>query len=164
MYEIERRFLIKDFDAMWQDIVDHGTENEEIHQGYMSTDQNKTIRVRLTTNRTTGANPAFLTVKGKTVGIKKMEIEEEISVINALALYQNFCETKIYKVRHSVKLNGMIWELDEFPGDLDHRRWIAEIELTSEDQEIVLPSWLGEEITSDHRYSNANMSKTGWPE
>jgi adenylate cyclase len=160
MYEIERRFLIKDFNAMWQDIVDHGTITEEINQGYLSTDKDKTIRVRLTKNRTSGANPAYLTVKGKTVGIKKIEIEEEISVSNAAALYTNFCETKISKVRHSVKLNGMIWELDEF----DLYKWIAEIELTSEDQEIILPTWLGEEITHDHRYSNANMSKTGWPD
>lgn len=162
MYEIERRFLINDLSAAMQDIVDHHVKTEEIVQGYLSTDQEKTIRVRMTRNKSTGANPAFLTVKGKTTGIRKIEIETEIGVAQALQLYINFRSGSIKKTRHTIMLNDMIWELDEFDAPMTGL-WIAEIELKDEDQPIVIPAWAGEEISHDRRYSNANMSKKPWP-
>ena len=34
---------------------------------------------------------------------------------------------------------------------------IAEIELASEDEQFEKPDWLGEEVTGDPRYYNANL-------
>jgi adenylate cyclase len=34
---------------------------------------------------------------------------------------------------------------------------VAEVELTSEDQVFDKPSWLGEEVTDDPKYYNANL-------
>jgi CYTH domain-containing protein len=37
---------------------------------------------------------------------------------------------------------------------------IAEIELAAEDQPIIKPDWVGEEVTGDPRYFNSNLVKT----
>jgi len=34
---------------------------------------------------------------------------------------------------------------------------VAEVELESEDQKFVKPKWIGEEVTGDPRYFNANL-------
>ena len=36
---------------------------------------------------------------------------------------------------------------------------VAEVELTSEDQALDMPAWIGEEVTGDPRYYNANLIK-----
>ena len=36
---------------------------------------------------------------------------------------------------------------------------VAEIELEDEAQTVVLPGWIGEEVTGDSRYLNANLFK-----
>jgi adenylate cyclase len=60
---------------------------------------------------------------------------------------------------------GLIWEIDVFQGD-DRGLVIAEIELQHENEVLEKPNWLGREVTSDPRYSNANLAKTPyrrWP-
>jgi adenylate cyclase len=36
---------------------------------------------------------------------------------------------------------------------------IAEVELTHEKEQIVLPDWIKEEVTYDARYLNSNLAK-----
>jgi adenylate cyclase len=36
---------------------------------------------------------------------------------------------------------------------------VAEVELQSEDQVFERPAWLGEEVSHDRRYANANLLK-----
>ena len=48
------------------------------------------------------------------------------------------------------------WEVDVFHGRLDGRV-LAEIELGSEHEPFVRPSWLGDEVTGLPQYYNANM-------
>ena len=38
--------------------------------------------------------------------------------------------------------------------------WLAEIELSSEEEEFERPIWITEEVTLDHRYSNSYLSQT----
>ena len=52
----------------------------------------------------------------------------------------------------------MDWEVDEFHGE-NSGLTVAEIELEEENQPIQIPDWVGEEISNDHRYFNANLSK-----
>ena len=51
----------------------------------------------------------------------------------------------------------MTWEVDEFLGE-NAGLVVAEIELESEDEVFELPSWIGDEVTSDARYYNSNLS------
>jgi adenylate cyclase len=50
----------------------------------------------------------------------------------------------------------MLWEVDEFFGE-NQGLVVAEIELLAEDQVIAKPDWVGEEVTHDPRYANANL-------
>ena len=51
----------------------------------------------------------------------------------------------------------MLWEVDEFEGALGGLI-IAEVELEDEYQDVVLPYWLGLEITYLKGWSNSTLS------
>jgi CYTH domain-containing protein len=61
-------------------------------------------------------------------------------------------ETRRYIVEH----DGMTWEVDEIFGD-NEGLVVAEIELEEERQSFSKPDWVGDEVTSDPRYYNANL-------
>ena len=72
-------------------------------------------------------------------------------------MLDNLCERPlIEKTRYRVEHQGLIWEVDEFDGD-NAGLIIAEVELDAEDQAIILPDWVGNEVTGDPRYYNANL-------
>ena len=50
----------------------------------------------------------------------------------------------------------MVWEVDEFLGE-NKGLIIAEIESISEDQSFTKPAWIGEEVTHEPKYFNANL-------
>jgi CYTH domain-containing protein len=55
-----------------------------------------------------------------------------------------------------------VWEIDVFEGELLNLI-IAEVELPNEDFSVVIPSWIGEEITGRHQWSNSSLARNGWP-
>ena len=142
--EIERKFLVSGAD--WR------TETgQRISQGYLSRDKQRTVRIRI-------AGPkAFLTIKGHTTGASRTEFEYEIPVVDAEAMLGICDGPLIEKVRHKVPHAGLTWEVDEFLGD-NAGLVVAEVELASEDQEVVLPPWAAEEVTTDKRYFNSNLA------
>ena len=143
--EIERKFLVVG-DA-WRALA----EGVVYRQGYLSTDADRTLRVR-----TVGAK-GYLTVKGITVGATRTEFEYEIPLADADAMLDELCLRPIIeKTRHKIPFDGLVWEVDVFAGDNDGLV-VAEVELASEDQEFRLPDWIGEEVTDDPRYYNANL-------
>jgi CYTH domain-containing protein len=62
----------------------------------------------------------------------------------------------IDKVRYRIEHAGRIWEVDVFDG-ANEGLVVAEVELPSEEAQIDLPHWIGEEVTNDPRYFNANL-------
>ena len=64
----------------------------------------------------------------------------------------------IEKNRYKIPVGGLTWEIDEFLGD-NAGLIVAEVELKSEDQAFDMPAWIGEEVTGDPRYYNANLIK-----
>ncbi len=69
------------------------------------------------------------------------------------------CETGVIdKTRYLVKVGAHTFEVDEFYGD-NEGLTIAEVELSSEDEEYEKPSWLGMEVTGDRRYYNSMLLK-----
>ena len=81
-------------------------------------------------------------------------------------MLDNLCERPlIEKTRYRVEHQGLTWEIDEFDGD-NTGLIIAEVELEEEDQAIMLPDWVGKEVTGDPRYYNASLIAdpfTSWP-
>lgn len=146
--EIERKFLVKgDFKA-------DAVQSVEIMQGYLCKDNGLTVRVRIKGDK------GFLTIKGRRMGISRFEWEKEISENEALALLEQADSRRIAKTRHLVKnTDGRhVWEVDEFHGD-NEGLIMAEIELSDENEPFDKPDWIGEEVTDDTRYYNAQLVK-----
>lgn len=143
--EIERKYLVVG-DA-WRAL---GT-GTVFRQGYLSTEKERTVRVRVEGDR------AKLTIKGITVGATRVEYEYEIPVAEAEEMLDDLCHQPIIeKTRRRIDAVSVVWEVDEFYG-VNEGLVIAEVELESEDQEFDIPSWIGEEVTGDARYFNANL-------
>jgi adenylate cyclase len=120
-------------------------------QGYMAKEPEKTVRIRV------AGEKGFITIKGKSTGATRLEYEYEIPLQDANELLITFCQGIITKKRYHVYYAGKLWEVDEF---LDNNAglYIAEIELTNEDEAFDLPVWAGKEVTGDKRYYNSNLS------
>jgi adenylate cyclase len=71
-------------------------------------------------------------------------------------MLEELCRHTIEKFRYAIPSGKHIWEVDEFLKD-NSGLTIAEIELQSEDEDFMIPSWLGKEVTGDPRYYNANL-------
>ena len=145
VFEIERKFLVKGNE--WRGLA----SGRAYRQGYLSTDNERAVRVR------TIGSQGFLTIKGMSIGITRVEYEYEIPLSEADDMLDSFClRPLIEKKRHKILYEGLIWEVDEFVG-INQGLIIAEVELETDGQEFVLPDWIGQEVTSDQRYYNANL-------
>ena len=146
--EIERKFLVTS-DAFRA----QATMQYEIMQGYLCKEPGKTIRVRIRDTR------AFLTIKSSRLreGLAKFEWEREIEMDDARELMQICLPGVISKTRYIIPTsNERKWEVDVFHGRLDGLV-LAEIELGDEHEAFERPDWLGEEVTGQPQYYNANM-------
>jgi len=115
-------------------------------------------RIRLRTDAATGETEAFLTIKGEAKGAARMELETLIDAVFSREALDCAVKMKLEKTRHLIEFEGQDWELDVFKGALAGLV-LAELELKSEDQAITIPSWVGQEVTEDGRYSNAALAK-----
>ena len=145
--EIERKFWIKN--KNWK-VIANAPEGTVIKQGYLNTDKERTVRVRIY-----GAK-AFLTIKGKSVGMTRAEFEYEVPVEDAIELLQLCHQPIIEKKRYKIAQDNVIWEIDEFEG-INEGLILAEVELESETQAVHIPNWVGEEVTGDIRFYNSNL-------
>lgn len=143
--EIERKFLVESDN--WRSLA-HGTR---YRQGYLSTVKERTVRVR------TIADKGYLTIKGVSEGIARLEFEYEIPIDDANTLLDDLCERPlIEKDRYKIALGDRVWEVDEFFGE-NAGLIMAEVELENEDQAFETPTWIGQEVSDDPRYFNANL-------
>lgn len=152
--EIERKFTVVD------DGFAPPGDGVRILQGYLSTDPARTVRVRLAGDR------GYLTVKGRTEGVSRLEYEYEIPAVDAAEMLGTLCErSPVEKVRHRVPHGGKVWEVDVFEGSNAGLR-LAEVELDDPRETVVPPPWVGGEVTADPRFQNVNLYLnpfTSWP-
>ncbi|MGS2725819.1 CYTH domain-containing protein [Psychroserpens sp. BH13MA-6] len=148
MIEIERKFLVvsEDFKAQAQ-------KKTRITQGFLNTDPERTVRVRLK------GDTGFLTVKGKSSvdGLSRFEWEKEISRTDARDLLSLCQKGVIDKMRYEISVGQHLFEVDVFERD-NLGLVIAEVELKHPDDPFEKPDWLGEEVTGDPRYYNSQLS------
>ena len=142
--EIERKFILRE--GAWRN--EKGTM---YRQGYLNSVKERSVRVRMIKGK------GYLTVKGISRGAVRAEYEYEIPGADAKAMLNDLCEKPlIEKRRYKIEFNGLIWEADEFFGE-NQGLLMAEVELETEDQPFVKPEWVGEEVTGDPKYFNANL-------
>lgn len=144
--EIERKFLVDP--ARW---TAQGA-GVPYRQGYLSTVRERVVRVRI------AGNTAFITIKGLTENISRLEFEYPIPLADAAALLDRLCQRPLVeKTRYQQRVGDHDWSVDVFHGDNDGLI-LAEIELSSETETFQRPSWIGQEVSEDPRYYNANLS------
>lgn len=145
--EIERKFLLSS--EAWRADASAGTR---LVQGYLSRDPERTVRVRV------AGSEAFLTVKGKTTGATRLEVELSLPLEQAQRLLELCLPPLIDKTRYEVTHSGKRWEIDVFAGD-NEPLIVAELELGSEDEPFARPPWLGREVTDLARYYNSQLAE-----
>jgi adenylate cyclase len=146
--ETERKFLIKG------EFKHFATKEMKIIQAYLSIDPDKTIRLRISDDK------AILTVKGRPAGnsISRKEWEVQIPLNDAREMMQLCLPGQISKTRYLIPAGRHTFEIDVFH-EKNEGLIIAEIELNSEDEHFEKPGWLGEEVTGNPKYYNANLLK-----
>jgi adenylate cyclase len=143
--EIERKFLVHG--DTWR----AGARACSYRQGFLSTEPERTVRVRVAGAR------GLLTVKGRTVGTRRAEFEYEIPLEDAQRMLDTLCKRPlIEKTRYMLVVGSHTWEIDVFEGE-NAGLIVAEVELEAEDEEFEKPGWLGEEVTDDPRYFNSSL-------
>ncbi|MEM9137298.1 MAG: CYTH domain-containing protein [Cyanobacteria bacterium P01_F01_bin.42] len=145
--EIERKFLVS------QDQWREGATGSFYCQGYLVHDPQVTLRVRVVGDR------GLLTIKGKVENLSRPVFEYEIPLSDAREMLQLWCgDQLIEKNRYRIPVGDLVWEVDEFLG-VNQGLVLAEVELTSPDQSISLPEWIGPEVSGDIRYYNSYLVK-----
>jgi len=149
MIEIERKFLVLSDEYKLE-----ASKKHQISQGYLSSDPERTVRIRVK------GESGFLTIKGKgnASGTTRLEWETELPLVEAKPLLALCVEGVIEKIRYEVNAGQHLFEIDEFSGE-NSGLVIAEIELHAEDEIFTKPKWLGQEVTGDKRYYNAYLSQ-----
>lgn len=144
--EIERKFLV--INDKWKDSV---VSQSVIKQGYLATTERASVRVRV------DGDQANINIKGSTKGIRRREYEYPIPLEEAQALLDHLVTgAAIDKVRYKVRCGNHIWDLDLFHG-ANQGLVVAEVELSHEDEDFVMPDWAGDEVSLDTRYYNATL-------
>lgn len=145
--EIERKFLVSG--DGWRGLA----PGVRYRQGYLCTQKERTVRVR------TAGDRAWLTVKGVTYGVTRLEFEYEIPFADGEAMLDELAQRPLVeKTRYRIPAGEYVWEVDEFEGE-NAGLIVAEIELPDPQARFEKPAWIGREVSDDPRYFNANLVK-----
>lgn len=150
--EIERKFLLNG-DA-WRTAVMH---SERIVQGYLvGAPALRAGLARASVRARISGEQAWLNIKAATPGIARTEFDYPIPLDDANTLLASLCDGVLEKTRHHVRVEGCLFEIDEFLGD-NAGLVVAEIELPAVDAPFPQPAWLGREVSALARYYNVNL-------
>ena len=99
------------------------------------------------------------TLKGRVTGATAIEFEWSIDRALGEQLVAQRDHPYVEKRRYEwTGTDGFVWEVDEFEGGLDNLI-VAEVELPSEDTPVVIPDWIGVELTGNRGWSNASLAR-----
>jgi len=150
--EIERKFLLAN--DGWRAGIER---SEPIAQGYLvgaralrDGTARASVRARL------AGTQAWLNIKAARLGIERAEFEYPIPVDDARDLLATLCDGVLEKTRHHVRVDGVLFEVDEFAGD-NRGLIVAEVELPAVDAPFPRPPWLGREVSTLTRYYNVSL-------
>jgi len=150
--EIERRFLIKNDN--WKEFI---TEKIFIEQGYLSeTIDNWIIRIRFT------GKDFKIAFKKHIKSFTNFEFEYSIPQKDGEKIMSTLTNT-IKKERFFLEVEKKSWIIDCFKGN-NYPLEIAEIELSKEEEDLNLPSFISKEITGLTHYSNFSLANKPFSE
>jgi len=153
--EIERRFLIKNDN--WKEFI---TKKIYIEQGYLSKSLDDwIIRIRFT------GKDFKIALKKHIKSFSNFEFEYSIPQKDGETIMSNLSNT-IKKERFFLEFEKKSWIIDCFKEN-NYPLEIAEIELSNEEEDLILPSFISREITGLTHYSNfglANNPFSDWKE
>ena len=145
--EIERKFLVTNDE--WKQLA---VRSVKLRDGLIAAYKDRKVRVRIA-----GDDVATVAVKGPRIGIAQAEFEYEVPIADAERMLSTICrDDTLEKERFFVEEAGGMWQVDVYDGILQGIV-IAEIELKHESQELILPRWIGKEVTGDSFYRKINM-------
>ena len=144
--EIERRFLIKNDN--WKKYI---TKKVFIEQGYLSKNLDDwIIRIRCT------GKDFKIALKKHIESFTNFEFEYTIPQKEGETIMSNVSNT-IKKERFFLEVEKKSWIVDCFKEN-NYPLEIAEIELSNENEELSLPSFISKEITGLTHYSNFSLA------
>ena len=153
--EIERRFLLKNDD--WKKFI---VKKVFIEQGYLTRSLDDwVIRVRFT------GKDFKIALKKHIKSFTNFEFEYTIPRKDGLTIMANLSNT-IKKDRFFLEIEKKSWIVDCFKEN-NYPLEIAEIELSYEEEDLSLPSFISKEITGLTHYSNFNLANnpfSNWKE
>ena len=153
--EIERRFLIKN--DKWKKFI---TKKIYIKQGYLTKSlEDWIIRIRFT------GKDYKIAFKKHIESFTNFEFEYSIPRKDGEIIMSNLSNT-VKKERFFLKVEKKSWIIDCFQEN-NYPLEIAEIELSNEEEDLNLPSFISKEITGLKHYSNfslANKPFSKWDE
>lgn len=154
--EIERKFLVKEIPENLEQY-----KCKVIEQGYLC--KKPTVRIRKSNNE------YILTYKSR-IGVEESN-ERTAKVLNEVEMpltkegYEHLREkvdgNLIVKRRYLIPLeNNLIAELDIFEQQLEGLI-VVEVEFSNEEDanKFATPSWFGEDVSLDGRYTNGSLSR-----
>jgi CYTH domain-containing protein len=145
--EIERKFLVTNNE--WRQLA---VRSVRLRDGLIAAYKDRKVRVRIA-----GDHIATVAIKGPRIGITQAEFEYEIPIADAERMLSTMCQDDtLEKERFFVEDAGGTWHVDVYSGILQGVV-IAEIELKHESQELILPRWIGKEVTGDPSFKKINM-------
>ncbi len=144
--EIERKFLTGN--EGWRE---HAIGVLKLHDGLLLAQDGRKLRVRI------AGQVASITFKSNRFGITRTEFEYQIPLAEAEEMLRHECEGRcIEKSRYIVPHHNANWNVDVYGGIMSGII-LAEIELSSEDQDISLPDWIGREVTGLPEFSKTYL-------
>ena len=144
--EIERRFLITN--ESWKEFI---TKKISIEQGYLSKSLDDwIIRIRFT------GKDFKIALKKHIKSFTTFEFEYSIPRKDGETIMSNLSNT-IKKERFFLEIEKKSWIIDCFKEN-NYPLEIAEIELSNEEEDLFLPSFISKEITGLTHYSNFNLA------
>ena len=144
--EIERRFLLKNDN--WKEFI---TKKIYIEQGYLS----KSLDDWISRIRCTGKE-FNITLKKHINGFTNFEFEYSIPQNDGEIIMSNLSNI-IKKERFFLEVEKKSWIIDCFKEN-NYPLEIAEIELSTEEEDLFLPSFISKEITGLTHYSNFSLA------
>jgi CYTH domain-containing protein len=144
--EIERKFLVANDE--WRRSA---IRSVSIRDGLIAASEGRKARVRIS------GGLATIVIKGPRTGLVRPEFEYEIPLADAERMLSNLCgDDTLEKQRFFVEDAGVTWHVDVYCGLLQGVV-LAEVELKKETQDLILPGWVGKEVTGDPFYKKINM-------
>ena len=150
--EIERRFLIKNDN--WKEFI---TNKISIEQGYLSKSLDDwIIRIRFT------GKDFKIALKKHIKSFTNFEFEYTIPRKDGEIIMSNVSRI-IKKERFFLEVEKKSWIIDCFKEN-NYPLEIAEIELSNEEEDLSLPSFISKEITGLKHYSNFSLANKPFSE